>query len=351
MCSRFSPACAKCEASSGSPSSVGSSTLFPLKPFGSLGVLAANRDQYTLFPGGPCEYVVPVSVALRPGNRDEEKAPLYIPQMAGCASGEMEATSARTGALPGKNSSTRNVLGCLYMLGFNLLCTYAWGVVFLALIRHFVQHSLPGAFFANAWPELEHPLFFAQSLAILEIGHSLLGLVRSSVTTTFMQVFSRLQLVWLLFSLVPASRNSVALLTCVAAWSCAELLRFPFFAVQQLLMLIDLLLGSEASPREVPFLLKWLRYSGFTVLYPIGIASEVVCMCSSLSVLRSSPAFAQFPTPMPNKLNFQLSLYWAYIILLCLYVPGSVQLYNHMLKQRRKYLYDAGQDTAAKKDK
>ncbi|OEH75158.1 protein tyrosine phosphatase-like domain-containing protein [Cyclospora cayetanensis] len=203
--------------------------------------------------------------------------------MAGCASGEMEATSARTGALPGKNSSTRNVLGCLYMLGFNLLCTYAWGVVFLALIRHFVQHSLPGAFFANAWPELEHPLFFAQSLAILEIGHSLLG--------------------------------------------------------------------SEASPREVPFLLKWLRYSGFTVLYPIGIASEVVCMCSSLSVLRSSPAFAQFPTPMPNKLNFQLSLYWAYIILLCLYVPGSVQLYNHMLKQRRKYLYDAGQDTAAKKDK
>lgn len=37
--------------------------------------------------------------------------------------------------------------------------------------------------------------------------------------------------------------------------------RFPFFAVQQLLMLVDLWRG-DGPPLEVPELLKWLRYSG-----------------------------------------------------------------------------------------
>lgn len=37
--------------------------------------------------------------------------------------------------------------------------------------------------------------------------------------------------------------------------------RFPFFAVQQLLQLVDLM-RKDATPLEVPVLLKWLRYSG-----------------------------------------------------------------------------------------
>ena len=45
-----------------------------------------------------------------------------------------------------------------------------------------------------------------------------------------------------------------------------------------------------------------------------------------------------------------MSLYWAYLLLLGLYVPGSVQLYGHMLKQRRKYLYGAGREATAKKE-
>lgn len=37
--------------------------------------------------------------------------------------------------------------------------------------------------------------------------------------------------------------------------------RFPFFAVQQMLQLADVM-RKDAAPREVPVLLKWLRYSG-----------------------------------------------------------------------------------------
>lgn len=269
--------------------------------------------------------------------------------MAGGGADNARATAESPGARASQQNASKHALGCIYMLAFNLLCSWAWGRVFLVLLRHVLDHGLSGIISVSAWPDIEESLVFAQSLAVLEIVHALLGLVRSSVTTTVMQVFSRLQLVWLLFPSVAASRESVALLSCVGAWSCAELLRFPFFAVQQLLQLIELM-RKETAPLEVPVLLKWLRYSGFTVLYPIGITSEVICMCSSLATLRGSSVFAHYPTPMPNRLNFEMSLYWSYLILLGLYIPGSVQLYSHMLKQRRKYLYDAGQEVTTKKE-
>lgn len=73
-------------------------------------------------------------------------------------------------------------------------------------------------------------------------------------------------------------------------------------------------------------------------------------MCSSLATLRDSSVFAHYPFPMPNKLNFEMSLYWSYLVLLGLYIPGSVQLYSHMLKQRRRYLYGAGRVGAKKEN-
>lgn len=260
-----------------------------------------------------------------------------------------EATAKSPKPQPGQGLANKHALVCTYMIAFNALCTFAWGAVFTALVKHMLDHGMSGGHSVSPWPAIEKPLFFAQSLAVLEVAHAFLGLVRSSVSTTLVQVFSRLQLVWLLFPAVADSRDSVALFPCIAAWSCAELLRFPFFTVQQLLQLVDMMRRSS-PPLEVPVLLKWLRYSGFTVLYPIGITSEVICMCSSLASLRDTAAFAHYPSPMPNKLNFEMSLYWSYLVLLGLYIPGSVQLYGHMLKQRRKYLYGAGLEAAAKKE-
>lgn len=84
------------------------------------------------------------------------------------------------------------------------------------------------------------------------------------------------------------------------------------------------------------------------MLYPIGITSEVICMISSLQSLKASQSFTHYPFPMPNRLNFEVNLYVAYIVLLLLYIPGSVQLYGHMMKQRRKYLYGVGHDSSKK---
>ena len=53
------------------------------------------------------------------------------------------------------------------------------------------------------------------------------------------------------------------------AWSTTEVIRYSFFTCKQV----------GLSP---PGWLLWLRYSSFTVLYPIGISSEVVMITKAI---------------------------------------------------------------------
>lgn len=123
-----------------------------------------------------------------------------------------------------------------------------------------------------------------QSCAVLEIFHSLLGWVRSPITTTAMQVASRLILVWgivdryesvsslphplSIFSDSLQTRYSPFYASMVLSWSITETIRYFFYAVNKL--------GYE------PRWLLWLRYSTFYILYPTGAGSEAALIFSSL---------------------------------------------------------------------
>lgn len=88
-----------------------------------------------------------------------------------------------------------------------------------------------------------------QSLAILEILHSLFGVVRAPFTTTAMQVASRLLLVWGIMypfrdgqlgtgpGIVGGDgerslAGNLAFLGCLGAWGVTECIRYGFFALQ-----------------------------------------------------------------------------------------------------------------------
>lgn len=85
----------------------------------------------------------------------------------------------------------------LYLLSYNAACAVAWAlVVKLALstvVADLPEYGIKGAL-ANVYgtPDLALILTWAQSAALLEIVHSALGLVRSPVMVTFMQVSSRI---------------------------------------------------------------------------------------------------------------------------------------------------------------
>lgn len=101
------------------------------------------------------------------------------------------------------------------------------------------------------------------SFGICLIYPPITGLVRSPLPTTFLQVSSRLLLVWAVVDSFPlATTPSPFYSSMLLAWSATEVVRYSYFVLN--------LRGS------VPGFMTWLRYNMFYVLYPVGIASECV---------------------------------------------------------------------------
>ena len=119
-----------------------------------------------------------------------------------------------------------------------------------------------------------------------------LGLVRSPVSTTVMQVSSRLLLVWAVVDRYPQdTAPSVFYSTMLLAWSVTEVIRYSYFVF-------------NLQSGGVPGFLTWLRYNTFYVLYPVGIASEC-------ALIWKASMTAESPVTL---------LFWA---ILGIYVPGE----------------------------
>lgn len=215
-----------------------------------------------------------------------------------------------------------------YLLAYNAVSLALWAIITLramllipALSAHNKLHSLLDALF----PFLQA----TQTLAVLEILHAALGLVRASVVTTTMQVLSRLLLVWGVVGLYPqivSTKNIIgrrvagpkggpeAFAGIVMAWGVTECIRYGFFVWKE-----------GVNPR-VPGWLNWLRYNTFFVLYPLGISSE--CWLIYLALQPASAASSGYDIFLKA--------------MLLVYIPGSYILYTHMMAQRRKVIKGKG---------
>lgn len=147
------------------------------------------------------------------------------------------------------------------------------------------------------------------------------GIVRAPLLTTLMQVSSRFALVWGAVHFYPLIAASPAYSSMLLAWSTTEVVRYAFFA-------LSLGAGVEPSP------LKWMRYSGFYVLYPVGISSE---LWELLTAARAAAA------------EGNTAVAAVAVAVMATYLPGAPKLYTHMIKQRRKVLGGAGAEAKGKK--
>ena len=197
-----------------------------------------------------------------------------------------------------------------YLLAYNGVSLALWAIVTLravflipALLAHDKLFGLLEA--------LQTVLTFTQSLAVLEIGHSVLGIVRASPLTTSIQVASRLLLVWGILGAFPevvVTTNvfgraaageyggPVAFAGILVAWGVTECIRYGYFV------------WKEGIDRVPPWL-TWLRYNTFFVLYPLGISSECWLIYLALKpAQKSAPAYNMFLkavllTYVPGTLN------------------------------------------------
>jgi very-long-chain (3R)-3-hydroxyacyl-CoA dehydratase len=156
--------------------------------------------------------------------------------------------------MAGKPSPSRAPSGLTrtYLFTYNTLNLLTWGscVVYAASL-------LPanGSNLQNVFKKTFPPLLLTQSLALLEVVHSVVGLVRAPFMTTAMQVASRLLLVWGIMAQFggdivgaqTAQLGDYAYLGCVAAWGITEIIRYGFFAI-------------TLSGGSVPSWWTWLRY-------------------------------------------------------------------------------------------
>ncbi|KAH7888714.1 PTPLA-domain-containing protein [Phlebopus sp. FC_14] len=163
--------------------------------------------------------------------------------------------------------------------------------------------------YSAAWPALAP----VQSLAVLEVLHVLLGLVRSPLPTTFIQVSSRLILVWAVVARFPLTHPNPFFTTMVLAWSLTEVPRYTYYALG--------LAGTQA-----PTWLTWLRYTTFYVLYPLGAGSEAILALSTIPEWQHGRYLSWRPED------------WIKAALVLIWIPGLWVMYTHMIRMRRKVL-------------
>ncbi|RAH39656.1 putative membrane protein [Aspergillus brunneoviolaceus CBS 621.78] len=197
-----------------------------------------------------------------------------------------------------------------YLLIYNTINALLWTRILLTLLSSIVLLVPPETLYTTLEPWTR----WTQTLASFEILHSALGLTRSPIFTTFTQIFARGVQVWAInYAFPEATTTTVAIYPAmVLAWSLADAIRYTYFAVLSVA-------GSSAVPRW----LRWLRYSLFLGLYPIGIASEWWLMFRATLVTDS------------------VAVKGIFVFFLGLYAPGSVMMYKYMVKQRRKVLSTA----------
>lgn len=64
----------------------------------------------------------------------------------------------------------------LYLLAYNLICCVIWGMVLIQVIKEYTESRN----FAAIFNRVKEYLYFVQTLAVLEIFHSMIGIVRRS---------------------------------------------------------------------------------------------------------------------------------------------------------------------------
>lgn len=205
-----------------------------------------------------------------------------------------------------------------YLVLYNTVLSLGWLVVLVQLCLHMVRTN---GDYAGVYRAVELPLQIFQTAAILEVVHTMIGIVPSSTVVTFVQVQSRLVGLWAVLHATPGVSDSIGPVLMITCWSLAEIVRYAFYVCSLL--------------QSMPYIVLWCRYTFFFLLYPLGVTGELICMYVALPVVKAT---GQFSFRLPNIYNISFDFYTFLIFYAIMYIPVFPQLYLHMISQRGKML-------------
>merc|ERR1712063_13518 len=131
-----------------------------------------------------------------------------------------------------------------YLIAYNLILTLGWGFILFNVIQSAIAQDPP----ESLWGKVGDALIIFQNAAILEVIHCMIKFVRAPVTTTFIQVLSRVALTYFCMT-IPVCRETYVFWLLMFSWSLIEVVRYSFYALN----LLGITIGIHL----------WLRYSLF----------------------------------------------------------------------------------------
>eukprot|EP01135_Chromosphaera_perkinsii_P012427 Nk52_evm38s2657 gene=Nk52_evmTU38s2657 len=215
----------------------------------------------------------------------------------------------------------------LYLILYNFGQVAGWSYIMYKGILHYLATDD----YVGVYNKVEEEVKIFQTLAFLEVLHAALGLVKSPIMVTFIQVYSRVFLVWGICHLAPAVKTTIGPTMMLIAWDITEIIRYSFYGFN--------LMGMK------PYIILWCRYTFFYALYPIGVSGELISCYYSLPHLES---MTDLNLSMPNKYNFAFNYCYYVMFMMFLYLPLFPQLYGYMIGQRRKVLGGNSSEKAKK---
>ncbi|KAK9879756.1 hypothetical protein WA026_006818 [Henosepilachna vigintioctopunctata] len=211
-----------------------------------------------------------------------------------------------------------------YLIAYNAIQTIGWSFLLYQLALYYLMPKEK-----SLYETVKCTVIIFQNAAILEVFHAFLRIVSSNPIVTVQQIASRVILVCGVLMVTQASRETIGLPLALFAWSVTEVIRYANYTFT--------LLGL------VPYFIKWLRYSTFIILYPIGVTGELLCLYAAQFEIQKTGLWT---VQMPNSLNFIFNYRHFLILTMLMYIPLFPQLYLHMFTLRRKVL--GGQTTVKK---
>lgn len=214
-------------------------------------------------------------------------------------------------------AASGSALRRLYLSAYNWVVFFGWAQVLCYAASALLESGHEAIYAA-----VERRLQFAQTAAFMEILHSILGFVRSPISTTLPQITGRLYITWGILWSFREAQSHVLLTSLIISWSITEVIRYFFFAMKE-------------TFGFAPYWLLWLRYSTFLVFYPTGMFSEAGLILVAMPFMKTS---RKYYLMMPNKWNFSIDYRYELALVTALIIPGFPYLFRYMVDKRKKVL-------------
>nr|DBA25182.1 TPA: hypothetical protein GDO54_012742 [Pyxicephalus adspersus] len=231
------------------------------------------------------------------------------------------ASSEDEGSVEEKENAKKKPISAVataWLIFYNIAMTAGWLVLAISMFRFYMDKGTHKGLYRS----IQKTLKFFQTFALFELVHCALGIVRTSVLVTGVQVSSRIFMVWFITNSIKQIQNENGVLLFLVVWTVTEIIRYSYYTFNLL--------------NHLPYFIKWARYNLFIVLYPAGVAGELLTIYAALPYVRKT---AMYSLRLPNKYNVSFDYYYFLISVMCSYIPLFPQLYLHMLRQRRRVLH------------